>query len=232
MKQLFYLLLLISLVACENDTDEQEPTLQTITVSPITTGNSETFTDISFGTTKVGYICGSMGTLLKTTDSGNTWVRIQSNIQPSLNCIQALDDKNIYTARNELYHTKDGGTTWETAGLENVGSGIFDLHFVNSGTGFIAKNGIMKSTDSGKTWTLKFDPGADLDYYALNYNQLQFLERKCGLLCRRKNLRWQHDWQHGKNDRWRRNMDQPENDNEPDHSVLFSGCQYRICFQL
>ncbi len=180
MKQLFYLLLLISLVACENDTDEQEPTLQTITVSPITTGNSETFTDISFGTTKVGYICGSMGTLLKTTDSGNTWVRIQSNIQPSLNCIQALDDKNVYTARNELYHTKDGGTTWETAGLENVGSGIFDLHFVNSSTGFIAKNGVMKSTDSGKTWTLKFDPGADMDYYALNYNQLQFLNANVG----------------------------------------------------
>ena len=175
MKRLFYLLLLVGLVACEEN-EVQEPTLKTVTVTPVVTGNTETFTDISFGTNKVGYICGSMGTLLKSTDSGKTWTRIQSGIQPSLNCIQALDDKNVYTARNELYHTKDGGATWETAGLENVGSGIFDLHFVSQNTGFIAKNGVMKSTDAGKTWKLKFDAAADQDYYALNYNQLQFLD--------------------------------------------------------
>ena len=180
MKRLFYLLLLISLVACENEDEVPEPTLQTITVTPVKTGNTETFTDISFGTSKVGYICGSMGALIKTTDGGKTWTKVQSDIKPSLNCIQALDDKNVFTARNELYHTKDGGTTWETAGLENVGSAIFDLYFTSPGTGFIAKNGVMKSTDSGKTWTLKFDPGADEEYYALNYNQLQFLNANVG----------------------------------------------------
>jgi photosystem II stability/assembly factor-like uncharacterized protein len=181
MKQLFYLLLLISLVACEKNEDEaQEPTLQTVTVTAIKTENSETFTDISFGTSKVGYICGSIGTLLKTTDSGKTWTEIQSDIQPSLNCIQALDEKNVYTARNELYHTKDGGVNWETAGLENVGSGIFDLFFLSPSIGFIAKNGVMKSTDSGKTWNIKFDPGTDEEYYALNYNQLQFINEHMG----------------------------------------------------
>lgn len=180
MKRVFYLLLLIALVACDKNDDVQEPALQTITVTPVTTGNSETFTDISFGNGKVGYICGTMGALLKTTDGGKTWTRIQSDIRPSLNCIQALDDKNVYTARNELYHTTNGGSTWETAGLENVGSGIFDLVFVNQTTGFIAKNGVMKSADAGKTWALKFDAGADVEYYALNYNQLQFLNASVG----------------------------------------------------
>lgn len=180
MKQLFYLLLLSSLVACENEDEVQEPTLQTITVTPVKTESTETFTDISFGTSKVGYICGSMGTLLKTTDGGKTWTKVQSDIKTSLNCIQALDDKNVFTARNELYHTKDGGATWETAGLENVGLAIFDLYFTSPGTGFIAKNGVMKSTDSGKTWALKFDAAADEEYYALNYNQLQFLNANVG----------------------------------------------------
>ena len=37
MKRLFYLLLLISLVACENEDEVPEPTLQTITVTPVKT---------------------------------------------------------------------------------------------------------------------------------------------------------------------------------------------------
>ncbi len=181
MKRVFYLLLLISLVACnKNENEEQEPTLQSVSVTPVKVDNTETFTDISFGTGNVGYICGSMGTLLKTTDSGKSWRSIQSGIRPSLNCIQALDEKNVYTARNELYHTKDGGSTWETAGLENVGSGIFDMCFINQKTGFIVKNGVMKTTDSGKTWTLKFDAGADEEYYALTYNRIQFLNGNVG----------------------------------------------------
>lgn len=180
MKRLIYLLILIGLIACDKENEPVEPALQSVTVKPIKLQNTEVFTDLSFGTSKVGYICGSMGALVKTTDSGKTWTSIKSGIQPSLNCIQALDDKNVYMARNELYHSKDGGTTWETAGLENVGSGIFDIVFQNSTTGFIVKNGVMKTTDSGKTWTLKFDSGADQEYYALTYNKLQFLNGAVG----------------------------------------------------
>jgi photosystem II stability/assembly factor-like uncharacterized protein len=180
MKHLIFLLLLIGLISCEKENEEVEPSLQSITVTPIKLSSSDIFTDLSFGTSKVGYICGAMGALVKTTDGGKNWTSIKSGIQPSLNCIQALDDKNVYMARNELYHTKDGGTTWDTAGLENVGSGIFDLKFMNSTTGFIAKNGVMKTTDSGKNWTLKFDSGADEEYYALTYNKLQFIDANIG----------------------------------------------------
>ena len=181
MKRLFYLLFLAGLAACGNE-DEiiQEPTLQTVLVTKINSGSAETLTDISFGTKTTGYVCGSMGTLLKTIDGGTTWTKIQAGIQPSLNCIQAIDEKNVYTARNELYQTKDGGTNWTTAGLGNTGSGIFDICFVNATSGFITKNGVMKSTDSGKTWTLVFDAGADQEYYALNYNQIQFVNSSIG----------------------------------------------------
>ena len=151
MKRLVILFALVGLLACEkNDDVIEEPTLKTITVTPVKTDITEVFTDISFGTAKVGYLCGSMGTLMKTTDSGKNWTAIKSDIKPSLNCIVALDDKNVYTARNEIYHTTNGGTSWETAGLENIGSGIFDMHFLNQTTGFILKNGVMKSTDSGR----------------------------------------------------------------------------------
>lgn len=181
MKRLLILFALVGLLACEkNDDVIEEPSLKTIAVTPIKTDVTEVFTDISFSSAKVGYLCGSMGTLMKTTDTGKNWTKIQSDIKPSLNCIEAIDDQNVYTARNELYHTKNGGTSWETAGLENIGSGIFDIHFLNKTTGLIVKNGVMKSTDSGKTWALKFDAGADEEYYALNYNRLQFVDSKVG----------------------------------------------------
>lgn len=181
MKRIIYFFMLVFLISCEKEENQlKEPTLQKLTVSQVNSGSTETFTDISFGTSKVGYICGTMGTLLKTTDGGATWTKVISDIKPSLNCIQALDDKNVYTARNELYHSKDGGASWETAGLENIGSGIFDLRFVNTSTGFLAKNGVMKSTDSGKTWVQKFDSGKDDVFFALSYNQLQFLNNSVG----------------------------------------------------
>ena len=181
MKQLLLLFALIGLMACEKNEDEiQIPTLKSISVTLIKTDITEVLTDISFGTSKVGYLCGSMGTLMKTTDGGKNWTAIKSDIKPSLNCIAALDDKNVYTARNEIYHTTNGGTSWETAGLENVGSGIFDIYFSDATTGYIVKNGVMKTTDSGKNWKLKFDAGADEEYYALNYNRLQFVDSKVG----------------------------------------------------
>lgn len=180
MKHLFFLLMLIGLFACEKDNEVTEPTLQSVTVTPVKLSNSEVLTDFSFGSSKVGYICGAMGTLLKTEDGGENWTSIKSGIQPSLNCILALDENNVYMARNELYHSQNGGKNWATSGLENIGSGIFDIKFVNSATGFIAKNGVMKTSDSGKTWQLKFDSGTDEEYYALTYNKLQFLDSKIG----------------------------------------------------
>ena len=178
MKRFIYLLVFIGFLSCEKENNEI--TLQAVTVTPVKTGSDAIFTDLSFGSKKIGYICGSMGTLLTTTNGGTTWEAIKTDIQPSLNCIHAIDDKNVYMARNELYHTTDGGKTWETAGLENIGSGIFDLLFLNSSTGFIAKDGVMKTTDSGKTWVRKFDPGQDENYYALNYTQIQFVDNTTG----------------------------------------------------
>lgn len=188
MKRIIFATLLLGIFACQENENEYELKLETVKVTPVVTGSEQIFTDISFADSKNGYICGAMGTLLKTKDGGENWITLKTDIKPSLNCIQVLDENNIFTARNELYRSSNGGSTWQSSGLENIGSGIFDLWFKNASVGFIAKNGIMKTTDGGKTWVTKFDsgkdvdPGDDLEYYALNYNHLQFVSDKVAYL--------------------------------------------------
>lgn len=186
MKRIIFAVALLGIIACQKENHELK--LESIQVKSIKTGSEQELTDISFCDSKNGYICGAMGTLLKTKDGGENWVTVKTEIKPSLNCIQMLDEKHVLTARNELYRTSDGGSTWETSGLENLGSSIFDIYFPNTSTGFILKNGVMKSSDGGKTWQTKFDSGINLDkggemqYYALVYNLLQFASDKVGYL--------------------------------------------------
>lgn len=184
MKKLFYLLVLIGLASCEEDTVEQpSTTLEKVTVTPIKVNSSATFTDFAFGSSQTGYICGEMGTLFKTTDSGKNWSSVQTGISPSLNCIAAISENNIFMARNELYHTTNGGANWASAGLDNIGSGIFDIKFLNANVGFIAKNGIMKTIDGGTTWELVYDSANDPDYYALVFRKIEFVNNQIGYSC-------------------------------------------------
>lgn len=180
MKRIIYCLVFLSLVACKKeDNSPTEPMLQKVTVTPIKTGSNEILEDISFGSGKVGYICGAYGNLLKTTDGGMTWNTIKSDIKPSLNCIQAIDDRNVFTARNDLYHSQDGGTTWKTLGLGSD-DGVYDIKFTNASKGYLMKVLILKTTDSGKTWTVNYNPMAVDIIPGIHYNQLQFLNDSIG----------------------------------------------------
>lgn len=73
-----------------------------------------------FTSDKVGYAYGgfvddygSFGTLLKTTDGGDTWVEITS-MQKFVTCFSFIDDNNGYafTFNNDIYKTTNGGEDW------------------------------------------------------------------------------------------------------------------------
>lgn len=180
MKSFIYYLFILILIACKKEVPPPlEPILQNVTVTPIKTGSTEIFTDITFSAGKVGYICGTYGTILKTVDGGMSWISIKSDIKPSLNCILALDNRNVFTARNDLYHSQDGGATWETLGM-GTDDGIFDINFPSASTGYLMKLVILKSTDSGKTWTVIYNPMNEDIIPDLHYDQLQFLSESIG----------------------------------------------------
>lgn len=74
-----------------------------------------------------GYICGYNGTILKTTDGGNTWTKQESGVEDILKGIQFIDDATGFTVTStgKILKTTDGGANWEiiynnSAVLSNV----------------------------------------------------------------------------------------------------------------
>lgn len=129
--------------------------------------------DIHFPSPQVGYMVGDSGTVIKSTNGGNSWVLLGHITTRYLQVVRFFDEQTgIVAALNDslLYRTTDGGATWQSIpGLTSWGYS----HMVISGPGeaYLSANpaGIYKTTDSGATWTLinnNFLPGTGglLDY--------------------------------------------------------------------
>ncbi|MEO5674493.1 MAG: YCF48-related protein, partial [Chitinophagales bacterium] len=65
------------------------------------------------------------------------------------------------------YKTTDGGATWQSLAIENIGSA---LYFIDESTGFISGiHSIYKTTDGGASWqTIDIEPRSFLDYHFIS----------------------------------------------------------------
>jgi photosystem II stability/assembly factor-like uncharacterized protein len=112
-------------------------------------------TSLTFINELTGYICGKFGEILKTTDSGISWIRnqISGDIFYS---ISFLDSMNGLVAGSEgvIYKTTDGGLNWNQVNtgfyktLYNINfeSQIYAVAVGEDGT-------ILKSINGGNNWT-------------------------------------------------------------------------------
>ncbi len=97
--------------------------------------------------------------ICKTTDSGLSWRKIETNISDKINNIYftSLDTGYIsgYYSYN-LFKTVDGGELWDL--VFTFPDEIRDLKFINSEIGFAAvgSDQIYKTTDGGYNWTYNF----------------------------------------------------------------------------
>ncbi|MDO5979403.1 YCF48-related protein [Flavivirga spongiicola] len=108
--------------------------------------------DLSFHNT-TGYIVGSNGYVLKSTDSGVSWNQISTGFSGSFNTVNIIDDNNIIlSTSNSIVKTNDGGTTWESLNIQN--SGVNKTSFTSSLIGHAVCNGgtILKTIDGGQNW--------------------------------------------------------------------------------
>lgn len=117
--------------------------------------------------------------LLKTTDAGEHWKRINDKFTG----IGFFNEDIGYAIQewpnNIPMKTNDGGYTWEEMNL-NLNGYITNLDFISETTGFMINSGneLLKTFDAGNNWqitNLPIDTGM--------YNDIQFIDENIGFLC-------------------------------------------------
>jgi len=106
---------------------------------------------------KTGFVVGEGGTVLRTTDGGSTWKRLDSGTTKSLFKLAVLDEKTALAVGNDgiIIRTDDGGDHWKTI-KSPKDIVLFDITFTDKNTGWIAAefSTVLNTTDGGQTWNL------------------------------------------------------------------------------
>jgi photosystem II stability/assembly factor-like uncharacterized protein len=103
-----------------------------------------------------GYAAGDFGTLLKTTDGGNTWTGLPVGTFQGLAVVQALDANTVVAGGGCVARrSTDGGATFTAVRFTPVEAscrvGLRDLSFVSGDAGFLllADGSVFTTTDGG-----------------------------------------------------------------------------------
>ncbi len=102
-----------------------------------------------------GWIAGTK--LYKTTDSGNNWAAVNSPAG-DLYSVYFLNENTGYTTAyySKIYRTTNAGAEWVQVHAGQYHTFIYDLCFLNSGTGYGAGDsgydGILKTSNGGLNW--------------------------------------------------------------------------------
>ncbi|MBT1688116.1 YCF48-related protein [Dawidia soli] len=119
------------------------------------------FTDIRvFGNDKIYLLC-SFGDFWKSGDGGATFKTAALPERVNGYALSFINENEgwVCAAGGRVYHTTNGGTSWEKQ-LEDPTGGTFrNIHFVTSQVGYICgdagyvDNVLYKTVDGGRTWT-------------------------------------------------------------------------------
>jgi len=123
-----------------------------------------------------GWVAGSSGSLLETTDGGATWNKVATSTRDTLRDVCFIDDhigwlvaeRDVYKlktndeAQSYLLRTDDGGLTWRAVYLNGFDSNarLVRVMFVDNTNGWVfGETGVIFVThDGGNNWTRQIPP--------------------------------------------------------------------------
>ncbi len=116
------------------------------------------FADIHFTDENNGYIVSTeivnTGSLLRTSNAGNTWQCIQSSL-PGADCISVNSSNILFIGGNqgEILKSVDNGNTF-TDLCKGMRKPLCKAYFPDNETGYVSGSwgAMLKTTDAGKTW--------------------------------------------------------------------------------
>ncbi len=115
-----------------------------------------TLYDLDFVDENTGWIVGSQGMIVKTSNGGQGWQTNTSNTTVDLFGVEFVNSLTGWAVGNSgaIRKTTDGGTTWNTQTSTATGA-LYDVSFVNDQLGLIvgASGRILRTTNGGTNWT-------------------------------------------------------------------------------
>jgi photosystem II stability/assembly factor-like uncharacterized protein len=122
---------------------------------------------VFFVNPKIGWAAGDRGALIKTTDGGDTWTRLQEpQSGQHFEKIVFLDDNEGWlSGRGLLLHTTDGGRSWQPAS-KIQGAGFGNGTLFEHAWYVVNTSGVYRTEDGGTTWK-KLWPVPRNDYHAI-----------------------------------------------------------------
>ena len=131
---------------------------------PVNYSEDLDFTDVFFVSADVGWVSGAAGTILKTTDGGQTWTPQlggdPKSQEPAIYRLRFIDEIHGWAMqRKKLLRTTDG-EAWEQIGSVKDVHGDYVFLSETEGLclqGTIGHTKIWRTSDSGRNWTEVFD---------------------------------------------------------------------------
>lgn len=146
-------------------------------------GTSANLIGLHFTSVNTGWVVGTNGTILKTSNGGNWWTVQQSNLNIDFASVYFIDSLKGWACGvyGNIIKTTNGGTTWvqKPSGVtENINSIIFvnqsDGFAVTSDwySGFPYSGRILKTNNGGESWTINLfdDSHGFIDLFFLDQN--------------------------------------------------------------
>jgi photosystem II stability/assembly factor-like uncharacterized protein len=132
-------------------------------------GQSIWFANSDTGFIAAGSGNGTAGTLVRTTDGGNTWTSVYSAGSSFLS-VCGTSSTNIFavTANGTVFHSTNAGQNWQlSSGV--VPQFMYSLSFLDQNIGFIVGgNGeIRRTTDAGVSWDSLGSPQANWSFFQI-----------------------------------------------------------------
>lgn len=137
---------------------------------------------VFFLDSNLGWIVGVNGTILRTTDGGNTWTPQESGTSYDLRGVTFVDLATGWAVGDvgTILHTTDGGVNWTPQDSVGINS-LTALSFVDSATGWVVGGkAIFHTTDGGATWALQ-NPAVPSGLLSMVFHSVAFTNQNDGL---------------------------------------------------
>lgn len=133
-------------------------------------GTESNLNSVYFIDNESGWVAGSGGVILHTSDGGETWNQQTSNTDMTLESVHFIDQNRGWIAGGNwsysiILRTLDGGYNWDIVFMD-YGRTLVDICFADSLCGYASGSGIYRTIDGGETWEYIFSEyGGVYDVY-------------------------------------------------------------------